>query len=95
MFRNINASGSQRMALIGIELAEISIVKNGLARFVSGVLKTFSEMAFDKKATFWHINVMEMISLLKISRNYWYHATLSDFLCLGGLIKQWAIITDV
>jgi hypothetical protein len=62
--------------------------KNGLARFLSGIVKTFAEMAFDENTTVWHINVMEMMGLLKISRNYWYHATLSEFVGLCGLIKQ-------
>jgi hypothetical protein len=76
------------MTCIGNELAEISIVKNGLARFVSGILKSLTEMAFDKNSTDLHINVMEMIGLIKISRNYWYHATLSELLGHRGLIKQ-------
>jgi hypothetical protein len=88
MFIYIKSSVSQRMTCIGNELAEISIVKNGLARFVSGILKSLTEMAFDKKATFWHINVMEMIGHITVSRNYCYHATLSALVGLCGLIKQ-------
>jgi hypothetical protein len=69
-------------------LAEISIVKNGLAQFMSGILESLAEMAFDKKPTDLHINVLEMIGHNMISRNYWYHATLSALVGLCGLIKQ-------
>ncbi len=76
------------MKWIGIELTEISIVKNGLARFMGGILKFLAEMAVHKKPTVWPINVKERIGLLKISPNYWYHAALSELEGLCGLIKQ-------
>jgi hypothetical protein len=49
MFIHTNASGSQRMTLIGIELAELLIVKNGLARFRSGVLKSLLKCLLTQK----------------------------------------------